>query len=124
MNFCPVESDLNRYLTSLDKGEAREVELKQQYPLSDFQDAAVAELLTEGFMQYGRGLTHAEDATAAAERLAMFKAMPHLMPSKYATDGLVRDEGVVREFVECAMEEIQERLQEEKINDPWVWNGV
>jgi hypothetical protein len=119
LNFCPVESDLNRYLTARDKAEAREDALKEQYPLSDFEDQAVAELMAKGFMEYVT-LTRAEDATSAAERIAVFKVCPHLLPGKYATDGLVRDEALVRDFVECAVREICEIMQEEKINDPWV----
>ena len=119
MNFCPVESDLNSYLTACDKAEAREDALKEQYPLSSFEDRAVAELLANGFMEYVT-LTRAEDATAAAERIAMFKVCPHLLPGKYATDGLVHDDALVRDFVECAVREICEIMQEETLDDPWV----
>lgn len=118
MNFCAVQSDTDRHYSDIDRAESRDAQLRREYPLSDFEGDAVAELLAEGFN------TLSQEAFEAAMRITLHHCCPDLMPRKYATDGLVRDELLVKGEIRDTVKESCERFQDEKINDPYIWNGI
>jgi hypothetical protein len=107
MNFCPVESDLNRYLTDMDRGPSFE-DFCRDNPLGDFMDDAAKSLIHDDDQHHRL----AEDHGSAVMRL-MLRKHHHAdgLDSSYDTDQRVLDEAVINHWLGCVVEQRAIELQ-------------